>query len=47
MGYWKKDLADTFNNGDIVFLKKNKEKWSLKQFPEVNGGIVALDPFHG
>ena len=43
----KKDLADTFNNGDIVFLKKNKEKWSLKQFPEVNGGIVALDPFTG
>ena len=43
----KKDLADTFNNGDFVFLKKNKEKWILKQFPEVNGGIVALDPFTG
>ena len=40
-------MADSFNNGDFVFLKKNKEKWSLKQFPEVNGGIVALDPFTG
>ena len=28
-------------------LKKEKNHWSLKQYPKVNGGIVVLDPFTG
>ena len=43
----KKIWPNSFNNGDIVFLKKIKRNGDLKQFPEVNGGIVALDPFTG
>jgi len=33
--------------GDIIFVKKIKNIWVLKQYPKVNGGIVALDPFSG
>ena len=28
-------------------MKKEKDNWSLKQYPKVNGGIVVLDPFTG
>ena len=31
----------------IIFIKKNNNTWSLKQYPLVNGGIVALNPFTG
>ena len=27
--------------------KKSNEQWLLKQYPQVNGGIVVLDPFSG
>ena len=30
-----------------TFVKKNKDEWLLKQYPKVNGGIVALNPFTG
>ena len=43
----KKLISDRYNVGDIVFVKKEKNYWSLKQYPEVNGGIVVLDPFTG
>ena len=43
----KKDIMSTFEIGDIIFVKKVKENWKLKQFPKVNGAIVVLDPFTG
>ncbi len=43
----KRDIHDVFDLGDFVFIKKNKNSWSLKQYPNVNGGIVALNPFTG
>ena len=43
----KKDIFSSFEIGDILFLKKNNNTWKLKQFPDVNGAIVALDPFTG
>ena len=33
--------------GDIVFVKKENNNWFLKQYPNVNGGLVALNPFTG
>ncbi len=43
----KKEINEVFKLGDIVFVKKINQKWNLKQYPEVNGGIVAIDPFTG
>ncbi len=42
-----KTIEDVFEIGDIIFIKKNNNSWSLKQYPIVNGGIVALNPFTG
>ena len=43
----KKLINDNFKVGDFIFVKKEKNTWTLKQYPIVNGGIVALDPFTG
>ena len=43
----KKKLKTSFNNGDIIFVKKEKNNWKIKQYPKVNGGIVVLNPFTG
>ena len=44
----KKDIFNTFKLGDIVFVKKeDKNNWNLKQYPKVNGSIIALDPYNG
>ena len=33
---------------DIIYVKKiKKNKWSLKQLPEINGAIVVMDPYTG
>ncbi len=40
-------IKDVFKIGDIIFVKKNKNSWLLKQYPKVNGGIVILEPFTG
>ena len=39
----KKTIFDSFKKGDIIFVKKEKNFWDLKQYPKVNGGIVAID----
>ena len=43
----KKSLNDLFEVGDILFVKKEKNIWKIKQYPKVNGGIVVLDPYKG
>ena len=42
-----KNISEKYNIGDIIFIKKNNNSWSLKQYPKVDGGIVALDPYTG
>ena len=43
----KKSIKDIHEIGDIIFVKKKGNFWLLKQYPKVNGGIIALDPFTG
>jgi penicillin-binding protein 1A len=43
----KKIIQDRYKIGDIIFVKKEKNNWLLKQYPKVNGGIVVLDPYTG
>ena len=43
----KKTISIVFKVGDIIFVKKEKNIWQLKQYPKVNGGIVVLDPYSG
>ena len=45
MVYPKKSINEVHKIGDIIFIKKENNLWLLKQYPRVNGGIVALDPF--
>jgi penicillin-binding protein 1A len=40
-------ISDRYAIGDIIFVKKENNYWSLKQYPKVNGGIVVLDPYTG
>ncbi len=42
-----KTIKDIHKIGDIIFIKKKSNSWSLKQYPKVNGGIVILDPYTG
>ncbi len=44
----KKELNEILKIGDIVYVEKIKDnKFSLKQLPKINGGIVVMDPFTG
>ena len=43
----KKDIFSTFDVGDFIYVKKINNNWTLKQYPKINGGIVALDPYTG
>ena len=48
ISWTKKELKELFEIGDIIYVKKlNKENFSLKQLPQINGGIVVMDPFTG
>ena len=43
-----KTIYDSFNINDVIFVHKNLNgSWELKQYPKVNGAIVAIDPFSG
>ncbi len=43
----KKSIQEVHKKGDVIFVKKEKNYWLLKQYPKVNGGIVILDPYSG
>tara|TARA_B100000780_G_scaffold176599_1_gene123799 strand:- start:172 stop:2520 length:2349 start_codon:yes stop_codon:yes gene_type:complete len=44
----KKSIYDSFKISDIIFVSKNsKGEWKLRQYPEVNGAIVAINPHNG
>ena len=40
-------IEDVHKVGDVLFLKKEDNNWTIKQYPKVNGGIVVLNPFTG
>ena len=40
-------IENKFKVGDVIFTKKENNIWKIKQYPEVNGGIIVLDPFNG
>ena len=48
ISWTKKEFKELFKNGDIIYVKKTDEKkYSLKQLPKINGGIVVMDPYTG
>ncbi|MBI29418.1 MAG: penicillin-binding protein [Pelagibacteraceae bacterium] len=42
-----KDKKLSPREGDILFVEKVNNDYFIRQIPEVNGGIVAIDPFTG
>ena len=48
ISWTKKELNELFKIGDIIYVKYiNNNKYSLKQIPKANGGIVVMDPYTG
>ncbi len=48
INWTKKEFEELVKIGDIIYVKKIEEnKYELKQYPEVNGGIIVMDPFTG
>ena len=48
INWTRKNIDELFKVGDLVYVKKiNQENYELKQLPDVNGGIVVMDPFTG
>ena len=44
----KKEFNELFNIGDVVYVENIKDNiFALRQLPNVNGGIVVMDPFTG
>ena len=48
ISWTKKEFNELVKPGDIVYVEKIKEnKYSLRQIPKINGGIVVMDPYSG
>ncbi len=48
ISWTKKELNELFKPGDIIYVENiNKDNFALRQLPEINGGIVVMDPFTG
>ncbi len=48
ISWTKKEFNELLKRGDIIYVKHIKEnKYSLKQIPKINGGIVVMDPYTG
>ncbi len=48
ISWTKKEFSELFKPGDIVYVENIKsDKFSLKQIPKINGGIVVMDPYTG
>ncbi len=48
ISWTKKEFKDLFSIGDVIYVEKiDNKKYSLKQLPKINGGIVVMDPFTG
>ncbi len=48
ISWTKKEFDKLLKQGDIIYVKNIKENFfSLEQVPEINGGIVVMDPYTG
>ena len=48
ISWTKNELGELFKKGDIIYAEKIKhDKYSLRQLPKINGGIVVMDPYTG
>jgi len=48
ISWTKNEFNKLLKIGDIIYVKKiNGNKYSLKQLPKINGGIVVMDPYTG
>ena len=48
ISWTKKELNKLFKIGDVVYVENiSKNNFALRQLPEINGGIVVMDPFTG
>ncbi len=48
ISWTKKEFDQLFKIGDVIYTEKLKDnKFSLRQLPKINGGIVVMDPFTG
>ena len=48
ISWTKKEFNELLKVGDVVYVERlNKNNFSLRQLPEVNGSIVVMDPFTG
>ena len=48
ISWTKKEFNELFKIGDVIYVKKiDKNKFSLKQLPKINGGIIVMDPYTG
>jgi len=48
ISWTKKEFSELFDIGDVVYVENiSGNIFSLKQLPNVNGGIIVMDPFTG
>ena len=48
ISWTNKEFNDLLKVGDIIYVKNiNENKFSLKQIPKINGGVVVMDPYTG
>ena len=48
ISWTKKEFSELLKEGDIIYVENIEgNKFSLKQFPKINGGIVVMDPYTG
>jgi len=48
ISWTKKEFNELFSIGDIIYVENiNNNIFALRQLPNVNGGIVVMDPFTG
>ena len=42
-----RNAADIWNRGDVIFVKRENDGWSMRQIPGVQGAFMAMDPHSG
>ena len=48
ISWTKKEFTELLKIGDVIYVSKIKNNlFNLEQMPEINGGIVVMDPFTG
>ncbi len=43
----KKSFNEILDLNDVIYVKKVKKKWTLRQLPKINGAITVMDPYTG